>query len=586
MIEGAAGFHYIGLVRCDNEVMMVFREGVLVLDTSLPGWGIMPPAELARLLPHTPGHSPSPSPRSGSHSSSDSGPLYGAATLDELVFFEMFSDSCSTANGTPRSNPPGGSGSDSGSRSASPSPRSSADSDAAGAPERNRWSPAREWLGWAASDAPVQAGPVTQDAVAAYLDSTDESRLCALERDFLAGRYAPHPPAHPPAGLLARVVAFGEPALLGRRGDWAPAGSSGHGRIGLSNALACDLVAHAHVASHCNLSPVREAGQSVYHGMAEDDQTCVLVFDTGLLVQRHPDADLRGWHPLNDGCHWDLILPINARRLLAIRGAEDALDFPVVREFMSGHLRWTEDPHFAALLWSMSLERLFVLHVPHGLVHSGAPGGPDDHEALAALQQAPWAAIHDRQRIRGPLSLGAGRWRVPVVLGALRCLMAAQAAPALVHDTWHATLQPAVERLLLAHRAQEKAWLATGVIRQPVDGLVRLMQRDQRLRRPEVYLMWPVALLADLFKTLAPHARVTIDMLPRVDALSRAMAAGGIHLVVFQHVGAATQSVAIAMGVQCWDGDTWDAMDALRERVTHSFASGATEHLVAIATVH
>ena len=82
MIEGAERFHYIGLIRNGHAVLMVFREGVLTLDTAMEGWGAMAPADLRRLVPGSAAREPSPltSDSDTTFSARNAGRLTGRAT--------------------------------------------------------------------------------------------------------------------------------------------------------------------------------------------------------------------------------------------------------------------------------------------------------------------------------------------------------------------------------------------------------------------------------------------------------------------------------------------------------------------------
>ena len=54
MIDGTQGFHFIGLTLRKRCAMLVFSEGLLMVDQSLPGWGVMTHPELLRLFPDVP----------------------------------------------------------------------------------------------------------------------------------------------------------------------------------------------------------------------------------------------------------------------------------------------------------------------------------------------------------------------------------------------------------------------------------------------------------------------------------------------------------------------------------------------------
>ena len=138
---------------------------------------------------------------------------------------------------------------------------------------------------------------------------------------------------------------------------------------------------------------------------------------------------------------------------------------------------------------------------------------------------------------------------------------------------------------ITAHKAQEKDWLAKGVIRQPIDGLLALMRRDTRLRRPEVCVMWPASLLDEIFKTLAPKVKAQVTQNPSLDIAQKALTAHACRLFVFQSPGQSLQSVAVAIGVQEWSNNQWASIDLLSERVQHALKPDAFEHLVAVATI-
>jgi len=566
MIDGTDRFVFIGLINCGKGAVLLFQEGMLVLDPSLPGWGVMPHAVLARLFPECRERHPAPPPDA----------VHGDwPTEDEQAFFEALSESVQTDS------------SRDGSRSSSPSPRGSSSSDVEPPID---WVPPDIWLGWWPAEAPLRVARVGPAALARYRQSGSDARAqMALLADLRAGHLAA-PGAHDQEdGVMVELRLFGRPRLLAWAGRWLPAGHPALARGGLAPGRIAALVAHAQMAPTCNLAEVPEVDNSEYLGHVEDAQARVLVFGNGLLVQHHPQGRLEGWHPLGPDGHWALVAPTVGDVLADLcEDQADMRDVGLARDFFSGDLDEHQGPRFTALTYSATRRRWMAIQLdaPHGLIGPDAASAPSPAELLQARRTARRAAIHNWQLVHGPFSLGCGAWQVPVFLGLVRCLVGVQPVPGLLGTDWHDTLQPLIERQLLAHRGNEQQWLADGVILQPIDNLLDLMRRDKRLCRREVSVMWPMSLLDALLKSIAPPTlKAKAVPLPRLEDVEAALTHKAGRMLVFKGADRPVQSAVVAVHQSCWSDEDDIAVEQLRARVRRAYGQGAFERVVGMVTI-
>jgi hypothetical protein len=576
MIDGAEHFHYLGLARRNRSVMMVFQEGVLILDQDLPGWGVMRPADLARLTPRAPGHSAS---------SGSSEEEFGS---DEAAFSDSLShDTLSTS--TSHSS---GSASNSASASASPRPSRSvspsASSDDEGARPLPGWRPPESVLGWHPSEAMVHAGPVTNRAVETYKSLNGPHDVQAFVVQLKEGHWAPQPAGSPGHGTMVATQSFGELHVITWEGPWHAAGNGEHQQNGLSAARACQIVAPSVVADICSLAPVPKAELSEYRGHIEAGTASVLIFDRGLLVQAHPDPALVGWHGFGEYGRWAIVSPQDADLLQELCHRRMSKDHGMFGMFFLGDM---DQPSghgpFVALTFSHKLQQLVYLRLdaPSDLRVPGDPHGPGQPVVQQALRQMRPALVHNFHDVRGPYGFLSGAWQVPLLLGAIQCIEASVDVPGLLGTTWHDSLQPVIERQLQAHHKQESAWLASGAIKQPIDRLIDLARRDTALCCSEVWVMWPVDLLEELFKSLAPSHPARVIKAPKATDVETALHQRACTLFVFQTPGQPEQSVALAQGNNCWSGRERFSLDELKKRVAKALGNGPGEHLAALAFV-
>jgi hypothetical protein len=332
---------------------------------------------------------------------------------------------------------------------------------------------------------------------------------------------------------------------------------------------------------------VPHAERSDYLGHLQAAGISVMLFDQGLLVLTHPDPDLMGWHDLNDTSRCGFVTPDDAGLIARLCSANLPVTDCLFQAFFLGMLdvHVTQGP-FVAAIYSHKLHRWFHLQLDRPQVLK--PNDPAG-STLAAVQQmlrhARQAPVHDLQTPYGPDGLTTGQWQVPVFLGAIQCICSSVDMPDLLGTRWHDTLQPVIEQRLLAHRSQESAWLASGVITQPIDRLIDLMRRDLGLRRPEVWVMWPAELLQDLFRTLAPNQKSLVFVAPKATDVDLAFQKHPCTLLVFQMSGSPQQSVVLVQGTTCWSVRERMSLATVKARVVHALSPGATERLVALACV-
>lgn len=585
MIDGAEHFHYLGLTRRNNSVMMVFQEGMLILDRNQPGWGAMPPATLAQRVSDLPGRSPSDSDASDSGGDDPSG--------SDSDVFDSFSDgplsTSSSAAATPsHSATPSPAGSRAGTP-ASSVPASPRDASADGSTARlhSRWSPSRELLGWHPCEALVFVGPVTLKAVGGYKALGDAGELQAFVAQLKQGRWAPQPAGSPGDATMVVVQMFGQLQGMVWDGIWHAAGNGEHQQHGMTATRACQLAASAVVADACSLAPVPHAERSDYLAHVQSGAVSVMVFSLGLLVRSHPEPALVGWHDLDDTSRGAFVTPADANIIELMCRSNYPRENSMFQTFFIGMMDVSADEGpFVAAIRSHKARRWFHLRLdmPHVQLPDD-PEGPSPAAVIKTLQEVRLAPLHDRQTPDAGLHLCSGRWQVPLFLGAIQCLDASVDVPGMIAARWHGSLQPVIEKHLLAHRQQEHAWLTSGVIRQPIDPLIDLMRRDLNLRRAEVWVMWPVELLQELFTALAPREKVRVITSPKAADVDQALDHHACTLFVFQTPGHPEQSVVLAQGNTCWSGEQRLKLPDVKARVARALAPGATEHLLALACV-
>ncbi|WP_332741173.1 hypothetical protein [Hydrogenophaga sp.] len=572
MIDGAEHFHYLGMAPRHHSVLMVFQEGVLILDRDQPGWGCMSPLTLDRLMSDSPAHSPSGS-RSGNGSSrSDSD------VIDSLSESEFSADS-SASTSSSRS----GSASPAASRPGSPAtPRNGPD-----ARPHPGWSPSGALLGWHPCEAVVHVGPVTLRAINAYKALQGPDELQAFVAQLKGGHWNPQPVGSPGDATMVALQMFGQLQVMLWDGTWHAAGNVEHQQQAMTAQHACQLVANSVVAQVCSLALVPHAERSDYLAHVQSGAISVMVFDQGLLVRSHPDPALAGWHDLDDTTRGAFVSPGDANMIELACRTNYPRENSMFQTFFIGMMDVISDEGpFVAAIFSHKTRRWshMRLDMPHVQLPND-PTGPTPAAVIQTLRQARPAPLHDLQSSSGPVRLSSGAWQVPLFLGAIQCIDASVDVPGLIGTHWHDTLQPVIERQLVAHHAQEAAWLASGVIKQPIDRLIDLTRRDLALRRDEVWVMWPVELLDDLLKTLAPQDKTRVIHAPKAADVELALGQKACTLFVFQTAGQPSQSVALAQGNRCWSGREHFSLKELKARVTKSLAGGPGEHLVALAYV-
>lgn len=570
MIDGAEHFNYKGLTRHERGVMLVFEQGVLILDLDGPGWGAMRPSDRAQMLPQP------DTPRSGR--ASDESDSSDSDALDSLSFGPLSTSSSSDGeanHASPRT--PHGAG------AAAPGP-------VAHPPAARPWSPAPAVLGWHPCESLVHVGSVSRQAVDAYKSMVGKHELQSFVAQLTQknGPWAPPPTGSQGPATMVAMQVFGELFVMAWQGTWHPADNDAHQHTGMTAALACRIVSQCVVARVCSLAPVPHAELSEYQGHIVAAGASILAFDRGLLVLTHPDPSMLGWHALGQHGHWGIVSVEDAEILEQLFSLRRPSDHGLFQLFMNADmdLPFGQGP-FVAGVFSQRRERWVLLRVdaPVHFQMPDDPHGPTPAAVQQSLRQATPAPVHNRQALGGPLGLASGAWQVPLLVGAIRCIDAVVDEPGLMGTNWHDTLQPVIERNLLAHRKQESAWLASGVIMQPIDHLIDLMRRDVALTRPEVWVMLPVELLADLFKTLAPREKATIILAPKAAEVELALHQQHATLLVFQTPGQPAQSIVLAQGRDCWDGRVRFRSDQLKPRLAKALAGGPGEHLVALAFV-
>lgn len=567
MIDGAEQFNYLGLARHEGGVLMVFRQGFLVLDLDEPGWGAMSPSDQAQLFPQP--ATPRSARASEDEDSSDVDPF------DSRSFGPL---STSTSH----------SSSSSGSESSPISPR---EQQGAGAqPALRSWSPSPMVLGWHPCESLVFVGPVTQQAVDAYKAAVGQQDLQSFVAQLTRknGPWTPLPAGSSGCATMVAMQAFGELFIMVWQGNWHAADNDVHQHTGMSAALACRIVAHSVVARVCSLALVPQAELSEYQGHIVAADASILAFDRGLLVLTHTDPSLVGWHGLGSHGHWGIVSPEDAASLARLFGTQTPSDHGLFQLFFDAQmdLPFGQGP-FVAGVFSHRKGRWVLMRVdaPVHFQLPDDPNGPTPATLRQALRDAAPALIHSRQSLGGPLGLSSGAWQVPLFLGAIRCIDAVVDVPGLMGTHWHDTLQPAIERCLLSHRKLESAWLSSGVIMQPIDHLIDLMRRDRALTRPEVWVMLPVELLADLFKTLAPREKACVVLAPTAPEVESALRQQPCTLLVFQTPGQGAQSIVLAQGRDHRDGQTKLGANELKTRVSKALSGSTAERLVAMAYV-
>lgn len=567
MIDGAEHFHYLGMARRHHSVLMVFQEGVLILDMDQPGWGCMSPSTLHRLMSDSPAHSPTGYGSGNESSWSDN---EGTDSRSEGGFS---TDSSSTS---PSHSP-------SASRPGSPAlPRNAAD-----AQPYSGWSPSGALLGWHPCEAVVYVGPVALRAVNAYkaLQSADEFQAFVVQ--LKSGHWTPQPVGNPGDASMVALQMFGQLEVMLWDGTWHAAGDAEHQLREMTPQRACQMVANSVVAQACSLALVPHAERCDYLAHVQSGAISVMVFNQGLLVRSHPDPALVGWHDLGDTTRGAFVSPGDANMIELACRANYPRDNSMFQTFFIGMMDVTANngPFVAAMLSHRTRRWSHMrLDMPHVQLPND-PTGPTPAAVIQTLRQARPAPLHDLQTSSGPVRLSSGDWQVPLLLGAIQCIDASVDVPGLIGTHWHDTLQPLIERQLMAHHAQEAAWLASGVIKQPIDRLIDLTRRDLALRREEVWVMWPVALLDDLFKTLAPHEKSRVILAPKAADVDLALRQYACTLLVFQTPGHPEQSVVLAQDNTCWSGRERMSLPELKVRVTKALAGGPGEHLVALAYV-
>lgn len=571
MIDGAEHYDYRGLARHERGVLMAFSQGVLILDLDEPGWGAMRPSDHAALFPQP--TTPRSARASDAEDSSESDPS------DSRSFGPLSTSSSRSSFSS--------SSSDSGSLPPSPRPQQGGGGQPVAA---KPWSPSPAILGWHPCESLVFAGPVSAQAVQAYkaLAGTHELQSFVAQLTQKNGPWAPLPAGSAGAATLVAMQAFGELFVMVWLGRWHAADNDAHQHTGMNAEQACQIVAHSVVAPVCSLARVPLAELSEYQGHIVAADASILAFDRGLLVLAHSDASLVGWHALGPHGHWGVVSPEDAALLGKLFALRVPSDHGVFRLFFDGSmdLPFGQGP-FVAGVYSHRRGRWVLMQV-NAPVHFQMPDdlhGPTPAAVQQALREAAPAPIHNRQSVGGPIGLASGAWQVPLFLGAIRCIDAVVDAPGLVGAYWHDTLQPAIERSLLAHRKQESAWLASGVIMQPIDHLVDLMRRDLALTRPEVWVMLPVELLAELFKTLAPQEKTCVILAPKAPEIESALRHQPCTLLVFQTPSQPGQSILLVQGREGWDGRSRLRADEIKARVSKAQAGGPGERLVALAYV-
>lgn len=574
MIDGAEHYDYKGLARHERGVLMAFSQGLLILDLDEPGWGAMRPSDHAALFPQP------TTPRSARASDTEDSSDFDSS---DSRSFGPLSTSSSRSSGSTHSS----SSSDSGSLPPSPRPLQGA---VAQPPTTKPWCPSPAILGWHPCESLVFAGPVTPQAVQAYKAVAGKHELQAFVAQLTQknGPWALQPAGGAGTATMVAMQAFGELYVMVWLGTWHAAESDAHQHTGMTAAQACQIVAHSVVAPVCSLALVPLAELSEYQGHIVAADASILACDRGLLVLTHPDASQVGWHALGQHGHWGIVSPDDAGMLEKLFSSRAPTEHGVFQLFFDGSmdLPFGQGP-FAAGVYSHRKGRWVLMRVdaPVHFQMPDDPHGPTSAAVQQALRAAAPALIHNRQSVGGPLGLSSGAWQVPLFLGAIRCIDAVVDAPGLLGTNWHDTLQPAIERCLLAHRKEESAWLSSGVIEQPIDHLIDLMRRDLALTRPEVRVMLPVELLADLFKTLAPHEKACVILAPKAPEIESALRHQTCTLLVFQAAGQPAQSIVLSQGREGWDGRTKLRPDELKARVTKAQAGGPGERLVALAYV-
>lgn len=582
MIDGAEHFHYLGMARRHRSVLMVFQEGVLILDANRPGWGAMSPSAQAQLMPHAPDTNDDSTDSEFIGSLSDSlsdGPLSTSSSSSGSTHSASVSPGVSRP-GSPSNSVP------SSPRSASPgSPATQRNSADAGG--HSGWSPSPLLLGWHPCEALVHVGAVTLKAVNAYKTLDGPNELQAFVAQHKDGQWAPQPAGSSGDGTLVALQMFGHLQVMLWEGTWHAAGNGEHQEHSLTSARACQLAANSVVAQACSLAPVPHAERCDYLAHVQSGAISVMVFNQGLLVRSHPDPALVGWHDLDDTTRGAFVSPGDASMIELGCRANYPRDNSMFQTFFIGMMDVTSDEGpFVAAIFSHRTRRWshMRLDMPHVQLPND-PTGPTPATVVQILRQARPAPLHDLQTTSGPVRLSSGDWQVPLLLGAIQCIDASVDVPGLIGTHWHDTLQPVIERQLMAHHAQEATWLACGVIKQPIGSLIDLTRRDLALRRDEVWVMLPVALLEDLFKTLAPHEKTRVILAPKAADVDLALGQYACTLLVFQTPGHPEQSVVLAQANTCWSGRERLNLPELKVRVAKALAGGPGEHLVALAYV-
>lgn len=573
MIDGAAHFTYLGFSRRARGVMLVFQEGMLILVLERPGWGVMRKHDLANLLPHT--HADASSSSAEEPGSDNDAYVFAASSSDTLDTSTPHGSSSGT-NAPPQHLP-------------EPSPRPSASSSSTSSDDEEMdWAPPAAVLGWHPSEAPVCAGPVTAQSVQTFRSLGSTHEVQTFVSQLQANHWEPQPAGNPGRATLVALQAFGKLSVLVWQGIWRAAGNVGHQHMALTPALACQFVEHAVVAPARNLSAVPDAELNTCEFQLNAGAASALVFDRGVLVQTHPDARLVGWHAFGEYGRTAIVCAADADLLQAMCDLNPSPDHPALRLFFFGNMDVPEGHGpCVTVVHSHKLSRFVCLRLePSGpLLRAGDPHCPASAAVLQALRHMRPALVHDSQDVRGPLGLASGSWQVPLILGAIQCIDATVDVPGLIGTTWHDTVQPVVEKLLLLHRPQESTCLANGTISQPIDPLIDLMRRDVCLRRPEVKVLWPVDLLADLLKTLAPQHPAHVVKDPKVADVDLALRQPGCTLFVFQQPGPTAPSIVLAQGNRCWSGQAQFSLATLKTRLTQALAHGPGERLLVLAFV-
>ena len=574
MIDGAMQFHYLGLSRVGQGLVLVFKEGMLILRLDKPGFGVMSPSALAGITPR--GSTPSSSSSASRRSSDDEG--HTSEDSIELLTSDSASNthSTTTSSASSATASPSGSQSPSSSRSVSPSPERS--------PEPPAW-----LLGWHPFEALVHLCAISERGAASYGTGFEQGqKLEAFVAQLKAGQWDAQPPGSHGYGLAIAYQMYGQLQLEFWPGPWVPANNETHQHSGLSAARACELVAHSVLADHHNLAGVADIERQDFLGWVDSGAARVLAFERGLLVEHHPDPAVVGWHPMDNRSHADVVSSETAGTLLRFAGQKSLEGNSYCRLFFQGALNDTHGT-FCALVYSHKLQNWQYLAVdaPHGLSRPGEAQAPAAAALRFAMEQARPAQAHDVQYMQSDFALDSGNWDVPVFLGILRCVDILEVGTPLMGIHWHDALRPLLELFLHEQSRNESAWLASGAIRMPVAQLINLMRRDTRLRRPEVSVMCPVDLVATVFKMAAPKERATVIAAPTAIDVDKALQTRLCSLLVFEQAGKPEQSVVLAHGAQCWEDTQWSPIEVLKARVARALASAAKngkgERLVAVA---